>query len=209
MRTRFAAALFGSTVSRGLPRAIRCSIGAAVVACLVGPASAMTVVYNWVPDPGQGGSGSLTISDPNITDPANFGVLAVPAGPSVPTSALIGLNFTWNNGANITLASVVTNSAPSWSACQGYLITGFQITANSSNGHSGTYSLANSQGSCFSFTPFVLPGPASNGTNSVFYGAESQAGHWQLGSPVPIPAAAWLLGSALAALAGVRRRRFA
>jgi len=123
-----------------------------------GQASAMTVVYSWTPDPGQGGSGTLTIDSPSIVDPANFAGVAA--------GALIGLTYTWNNGATINLASVVTNNAPSWTACAGTLITGFQITANSVPATAGTFSLANSAGSCFP-GPTVLAGPGYDATNSV------------------------------------------
>lgn len=176
------------------------AIGATALGLLSAPATAMTVVYAWTPDSGQGGTGSLTLTSASITDPANF------AGISV--SSLTGLSYKWNNGATISLASVLTNNAPSWSACNGYLITGFQITANSVPATSGTFSLQNSAGSCYP-GPVVVPGPGYNATNSVLYGAEGNAGHWTLSSytTVPVPAAGWLLVSACSALLGWRRRR--
>lgn len=163
-----------------------------------GQASAMTVVYSWTPDPGQGGSGSLTIDSPSITDPANFSGIA--------PGALVGLTYTWNNGATINLSSVLTNNATGWTACAGTLITGFQITANSVPATAGTFSLSNSAGSCFP-GPTVLAGPGFNATNSVLYGAEGNAGHWTFSAVVPVPAAAWLMLSGVAALGGLRRLR--
>jgi hypothetical protein len=171
-------------------------VAATLLVCAL-PASAMTVVYSWTPAPAQGGSGSLTISHASITDPANFS--------AIPVGALIGLNYTWNNGATINLSSVLTNNAPSWTACAGYLITGFQITANSVPSTPGTFSLANSAGSCFA-GPTALPGPGFNATNSGLYGAEGNAGNWQLSAVIPVPAAVWLLGSGVAVLLGLRRR---
>jgi hypothetical protein len=175
---------------------------AALIASLVvaaGPASAMTVIYSWTPDPGQGGSGSMTFTSASITDAANFS--------AIPVGALTALTYTWNNGATINLSSVLTNNAPSWTACAGFLITGFQITANSVPATAGTFSLQNSAGSCFA-GPTVLPGPGFNATNSVLYGAEGNAGHWTLSSVVvPVPAAVWLLVSGLTTLAGLRLRQ--
>ena len=205
MPTSTSVATPGSAVARWVSHSIRPAIGAALIVLCAAPASAMTVVYGWTPDSGQLGSGSLTISDPGIVDAANFS--------AIPVGALISLSYTWANGASMTLASVVTNNAPSWTACAGYMITGFQITASTSGGFPGTYSLSNSAGSCYPNFPTpgtttVVPGPGSNGTNSVHFGAESNAGHWTLSSTVvPVPGAVWLLGSALAGLLGLRRRQ--
>ncbi len=169
-----------------------------------GPASAITVVYNWVPSPGQFGSGTLTFSDPGIVDPANF--------TAIPVGALTALSYTWNNGVSINLASVTTNTAASYAACGGYLVSGFTKSAASPV----QFQLANSAGVCVpNFygpgLPYVGPGAASNNLqgNGV-YSSEVNAGTWQLGAVVvPVPAAVWLMGSGLAVLGALRRRRFA
>ncbi|MCC7259081.1 MAG: VPLPA-CTERM sorting domain-containing protein [Gammaproteobacteria bacterium] len=181
-----------------LTRTRRVIAAAALLALGAGNAAAMTVVYSWVPDTGQLGSGSLTIDSPAITDPANFA--------AIPVGSLIGLTYTWNNGATINLGSVVTNNAPSWTACAGYLITGFQITANAVPPTPGTFSLSNSAGGCYP-GPVVVPGPGYNATNSVLHGAEGNSGHWMLSTVVPVPGAVWLLLSGVATLAGIRMRR--
>ncbi len=178
----------------------RLSAFAIATLLLAGPASAMTVVYAWTPDPGQGGSGSLTFSSPSITDPANFG--------PIPVGALISLNYQWSNGVSINLASVTTNTAASYTAGCGYVISAFTMSATTPV----QFQLANSAGQCFlNFpTPGVntpLPGPASNNLqgNGV-YSSEVDGGHWTL-QAVPVPAAIWLMGSALAGLATLRRRK--
>ncbi|MCE7901595.1 MAG: hypothetical protein DYH20_02795 [Gammaproteobacteria bacterium PRO9] len=174
------------------------AVAALGLGLLAAPASAITVVYAWTPDAGQGGTGSLTLSSPSIIDPANF--------TSIAASSLTGLTYQWNNGATIDLGSVLTNNAPSWTACAGYLITGFQITAKSVPATSGTFSLQNSAGSCYP-GPVVVAGPGYNATNSVLYGPEGNSGHWTFSAVVPVPATAWLFVSACAALAGWRRRK--
>jgi len=154
-------------------------------------AQAATVFYDWVPNAGQGGSGRITLSSPLITDPANFS--------SVPAAALSDLTYTWDNGAEIGLSTILTNNATTWEAAGGFLINGFQITAAALSGDPGIYSLALSAGLPGN------PGPGSNGTNSVAFGAESNAGQWVL-NPIPVPAAVWLFASALGLLGWSRKR---
>lgn len=174
-----------------------------MTAFIGGPASAITVVYNWVPNPGQFGSGSLTFSDPGIVDPENF------AG--IPPGALTALSYTWNNGVSVNLASVTTNTAVSYQAGCGYLISGFTMSGASPV----QFQLANSPGLCVPnfFGPgldFVNPGAASNNLQSNgVYSSEINAGTWQFGAVVPVPAAVWLMGSGLAVLVGLRRRTVA
>lgn len=169
---------------------------AALLFAITLPVHAITVTYQWQPDPGQGGEGWMTFDSPSITDPANFALVNV--------NALVGLFYKWDNGAIINYMSIQTNNAPSWTASGGYLITGFQITANEINNTPGIYSLTNSAGLPGN------PGPAFNGTNSVFFGAEGNSGKWVLAPPtvIPVPGAVWLFGSAVAGLAFLRRRSY-
>ena len=178
--------------------ASRSSAIAALMVCLSNPASAMTVVYNWTPSAGQGGSGSLTFSSPGITDGANF--------TAVSASALTGLSYTWNNGATINLGSVLTNNAASWTACGGTLITGFQITANAVPATPGTFSLINPFGNCYA-GPTASIGSAANAAISASFPIEQNYGNWTYShTVVPVPAAAWLFGSGVVGLMGLRRR---
>ena len=183
-----------------LPSARRLIAAILLTGFAAGPANAITVEYNWVPAPGQFGSGTLTFSDPGIVDPANFS--------AIPVSALTALSYTWNNGVSINLSSVTTNTAPSWTACDGFLITGFTLSGVSPT----QFQLANSAGSCFQNFPTpgditVIPGAASNNLQSNgIYSSEVNAGSWQVGTVIPVPAAVWLMGSGLVLLAGLRRR---
>ena len=171
---------------------------AALMVCFSNPASAITVVYDWTPNFG-GGSGSLTFSSPGITDGANF--------TAVSASALAGLSYTWNNGATINLGSVLTNNAASWTACGGTLITGFLITATTVPSTPGIFTLTNTPGLCQP-GPTALTGPGVNGTISAQFGPEINVGKWTFShAVVPAPAATWLFGSALVALAGLQRRQ--
>ncbi len=174
---------------------------AALALCLALPASAMTVVYDWSPYPGQGGSGSLSLSDPGITSATDFG--------PIPASALIALNYSWDNGASINLGSVLGSHAPGWTACAGMLISGFQISAASVPSTPGIFSLTNIPGVCLP-GPVAVAGPGWNLTISLPYGAESNWGNWSYSHTVaaaivPAPAAAWLFTSGMLGLLGLRR----
>ncbi|MCB1596650.1 MAG: hypothetical protein KDI87_02950 [Gammaproteobacteria bacterium] len=181
--------------------AARISAAAALALCLALPASAMTVVYDWTPYPGQGGNGSLTLSDPGITSATNFS--------AIPASALIALNYNWDNGASINLGSVLSSHAPGWTACAGMLISGFQISAASVPSTPGIFSLTNIPGVCLP-GPVPVAGPGWNLTISLPYGAESNWGNWiyshtVAAAIVPVPAAAWLFAAGMASLLGLRR----
>ena len=178
-------------------------LAAAVALCAFAvPGHAITVAYNWVPNAGQSGSGTLTISDPGIVDAANFS--------GISPSALINLTYTWANGTSIDLTSVANVVTSGWQACSGYLINAFTISAATPV----QFQLANSAGQCIQNWPtpgntYVQPGAASNNLQSNgVYSSEVNAGTWQLAPPtvVPVPAAVWLMGSALAVFAGVRRK---
>ncbi|MEZ5562401.1 MAG: hypothetical protein R3F27_05530 [Gammaproteobacteria bacterium] len=187
-------------MTAALPVTTRIS-AAALALCLALPASAMTVVYDWTPYPGQGGSGSLTLSDPGITNATDFS--------AVPASALTALSYTWDNGATINLGSVLTNHTPGWTACGGLLISGFQITAASVPSTPGIFSLTNFPGVCRP-GPDPVAGPGWNFTISLADGVESNWGNWSyshtlVSAVVPVPAAAWLFGSGLLSLRRLRQ----
>jgi len=175
-----------------LSTVIRRSALAAGLFILVSGAQAATVIYDWVPNAGQGGMGSIELSSTSITDPANFS--------GIPANALTALSYTWDNGAAIDLSTILTNNVTTWEASGGFLINGFQITAGSLSGDPGTFSLALSAGLPGN------PGPGFNSTNSVAFGAEGNAGQWVL-NPIPVPAAVWLFASGLGLLGWVRSRR--
>jgi hypothetical protein len=176
------------------------AMGLLMTVFAAGPAHAITVVYNWVPNAGQFGSGSITLSDPGIVDPLNFS--------AIPPGALTALTYTWNNGVNVGLSSVQTINTAGWTACGGFLINSFTLSAATPT----QFQLANSAGNCFQNFPtpgntFVQPGAASNNLQSNgVYSSEVNAGTWQFGAVVPVPAAVWLMGSGLAVLGALRRR---
>jgi hypothetical protein len=183
--------------SRARSGVVSICIAAAISIGAVGSAAAQPVTFDWNPSYagiGNGlGSGSMTINlGPTVADTANFTNVA---------GTLTALSFTWTggNGTTISLSDVTAGIPTSFSAGGGYLITGFSMSRVTAGLF---FQLANSAG---------LPGNPGPGSNNIQAPGtpEIDSGVWQLraSTPVPVPAAVWLLGSALAGLGVMRRRR--
>jgi hypothetical protein len=140
-------------------------------------ALAATVTYDWVPDPGSGGTGSMVITDAGIVDPANFGSRA--AQPFVPDASLVSLTFTYpKNGLTFFLSdyNVAPYNPTGWTAVGGILQSFFERKGQSLDLRSlGVASITVSQG----VTANGLNGlrPCCGGGLEL----EELAGHWQLG----------------------------
>ena len=187
-----------------------------------GAAHAATVAtFNWVPATPASASGSLTLSLPDtITTPTfNTGNLGSTAAAQ---AAITGLTYTYSNGLSVGLADLTTWSipgndfatsnsvTPAFGPLGIYLISDFTLTGSKvfpGDARAATFKLANAEGSANlvayasnQMTPFAGQGVAAN-----------DAGYWRLSSftttPVPLPAAAWLLVSGAGVLAGFARRR--
>lgn|GEM_PF-2522694 len=159
---------------------------------------ALTVTYEWLPDPGYAGQGALTLSSDTILDPANFS--------SVPLSALTSISFTFTGSgltivdSNGTLAGGDIDSyalsPPGLSAVNGLLSSTFMFSSTRS------------------FPTFLLQLASSGGTPSNVslqtedvFPPEQHVGTWRLASvaPIPLPAALPLLLSGFAAFVASRR----
>jgi hypothetical protein len=142
-----------------------------------GNALAATVTYNWVPDTGSGGAGTIVITDPGISDPANFGIYAVQ--PFVPDASLVSLTFTYPaNGLTFFLSdyNVAPYNPTGWTAVGGILQSFFEHKGQSLDLRSeGVASITVTQGGTANGLNRLIP--LHNGGLVL----EQLAGHWQLG----------------------------
>jgi hypothetical protein len=142
-----------------------------------GNALAATVTYNWVPDTGSGGTGTMVITDPGIVDPANFGSRA--AQPFVPDASLVSLTFTYPaNGLTFFLSdyNVTPFNPTGWTAVGGILQSFFERKGQSLDLRSlGVASITVSQGVVANGLNRLIP------LHSGDLVLEQLAGHWQLG----------------------------
>ena len=159
------------------------------------PASAITVVYNWVPNPGQFGSGSLRCSRTLASfDPENFAGFC--------GSLTCAQLHRWSVRSN--LASVTTNTAVvrSSGGAAGYLISGFTMCCRIHGCSSG--------GQLAAVHPQLLREPRPHEIQVQRRCISEQRrlfqrdnpGAWAVGAVVPVPAAVWLMGSGFAVLGG-------
>jgi hypothetical protein len=207
----------------------------AVGAPLVAQASTVAT-FSWVPVSGTGptstetGTLQLTLPD-TISSLSTF--TASNAGSSAAALAEItGFSYTFSTSTgsipftvgladlNLSTSSVNADSGgaftwrtsnqvtPSGGTLGFYLITGFTLKGSkvfAGDSRAANFQIANSAGLV------GLVAPDSNNLTPFTAGAAVDSGYWRLTSvapsAVPLPAAAWLLGSGLAGLGALRRRR--
>jgi hypothetical protein len=185
---------------------------AALVAMLPFAANADTLAtFDWVPfqNGGSGsGSGDLVLALPGTVSGPGFDVAF--ASVSAAKNAVEGFSYTFSNGDALTLANLqggtLQMNPTDW------LTTN---TVTPAGAPTGRY-----LGTNFNFSGFVTPAGgvltpfqlASSGGMVTLGAGDSQlritdTGYWKLDSlnPVPLPAAAWLLISGLAGIAGLGR----
>ena len=164
------------------------------VAFLPVVASALSATYVWVPNPGSGGSGTIVLNDPNITNPASFGF----PGAIVDDDSVVSLSFTFPvSGLTFTLAdfnlqNVANNTAiggAGWTASGGQLTTTFQFSGNSPTIQ--YLRVASSGGPSLNDLGLLPSGPQ-----------EAHQGVWAL---IPEPSTALLLSGGLAVIGGRRK----
>ena len=185
---------------------------AALVAMLPLAANADTLArFDWVPFQNGGagtGSGDLVLTLPGTVSGPGFDVAFTSV--SAAKNAVAGFSYTFSNGDTLTLANLQAGTLQMNPT--DWLTTN---TITPAGAPTGRY-----LGTNFNFSGFVTPpggvlSPfqlASSGGMVTLGAGDAQlritdTGYWKLDSlnPVPLPAAAWLLISGLAGLAGSRR----
>ena len=169
---------------------------AALLGLVTGTAQADLVQYDWVQGAGPGGTGSMIFDLGSGTNGANF---------SVPTASLIGFTFQFAGGGTVNLSNLnsINVATNMWTASSGYLTTVAQL---SKTGASPLFT--------FQYQPYLIASPNPNGSTAVETTPVilQNFGYWKLDpatppSPVPLPAAFWLLGAGLTGLFGAARKK--
>ena len=169
---------------------------AALLGLFAGAAQADLVQYDWVQGAGPGGTGSMIFDLGSGTNGANF---------SIPKASLIGFTFQFTGGGTVNLASLnsINVATNMWTASSGYLTTVAQL---SKTGASPLFT--------FQYQPYLIASPNPNGSTAVETSPVilQNFGYWKLDpatppSPVPLPAAFWLMGAGLTGLVGAARKK--
>jgi len=165
-------------------------------------ALALTVTYGWVPDDGSSGSGTMVISDVNITDDQNFGS----PGAVVNGTSLVSLTYTYPvNGVSVSLSDFDENNVDlgnavgpdGWTASGGEISNVFLFVGRTQAlKDMGVRKIRVSQGATNNGLNDLLE--VFNNTQGIVN--EGQTGHWEFVSSVPEPNSALLIAMGLAGL---------
>jgi hypothetical protein len=175
-------------MSRRAAFAIVLMVGAAAAA------DAETVTFDWVSTSGPAATGSVSITSALITSPTGFSLTATGAAAVAEISAF---NITFSDGESMALTNSTFTNSTGWSDDSTGHLTSTWNASRSVTNPAGTLQVSS--------VPYAGTSTAQTVLTS---GITQDFGFWQIQTtPVPLPAAVWLLGSGLAGLIATGRRR--
>jgi hypothetical protein len=170
-----------------------------VAAAAASAANAGTVTFDWVSMSGPAASGSVSLTSSLITTPTSFAltIAQLTAAGQTAVGDISAFNVVFADGETMSLANTTFSNSTGWSDDSGGHLTSTWNASRSVTNPSGTLQVSSVPFAGSSTAQTVL----STGTTQDF-------GFWQIAAtPVPLPAAGWLLASGLGALIAARRRR--
>ncbi len=170
----------------------------ALLCAAVGAAHASTVTFDWVSTSGPAATGSISLTSSLITTPTSFTLTLAQltaAGQTV-IGDISAFSFTFANGEAMALSNTTFANSTGWSDNSAGDLTSTWTASRSVTSPSGTLQVASVPYAGTSVAQSVL----STGTTQDY-------GYWTLATPVPLPAAAWLLASGIGGLIAAGRRR--
>jgi hypothetical protein len=164
-------------------------------------ANASTVTFDWVSTSGPAATASISLTSSLITTPTGFAVTLAQLSAAGQTAVgdISAFKVTFANGETMALGNSTFSNSTGWSDDSTGHLTSTWNASRSVTNPSGTLQVSSVPYAGTSVAQTVL----STGTTQDF-------GYWQLqATPVPVPAAIWLMVSGLSGLmAAGRRRRF-
>jgi hypothetical protein len=162
-------------------------------------ANASTVTFDWVSTSGPAATASVSLTSSLITTPTGFTVTLAQLNAAGQTAVgdISAFKVTFADGQTMALANSTFSNSTGWSDDSAGHLTSTWNASRSVANPSGTLQVSSVPYAGSSVAQTVL----STGTTQDY-------GYWQMqATPVPVPAAIWLMLSGLSGLVAAGRRR--
>jgi hypothetical protein len=162
-------------------------------------ANASTVTFDWISTSGPAATASVSLTSSLITTPTGFTVTLAQLNAAGQTAVgdISAFQVTFADGETMALANSTFSNSTGWSDDSTGHLTSTWNASRSVTNPSGTLQVSSVPYAGSSVAQTVL----STGTTQDY-------GYWQIrATPVPVPAALWLMVSGLSGLIAAGRRR--